>query len=124
MQTKAGVQKVIKLKLMERKKIPTQMAPHKIFCSIIANRTLRGKRGLMRSQVDLSTFSLAKYNANRDACTVYRNAARHYHRFMSRYRQGLDGPSLDYKMEKYSGHRRIPDITLIEVQAAFDESFK
>ena len=65
-------------------------------------------------------YSLGKYNANRNACTVYRKAARHCYRFMSGYRQGLDGPSQDYKMKEYSGQRRIPDITLVEVQAAFD----
>ena len=41
---------------------------------------------------------------------------------MSGYRQGLDGPLLDYTMKKYSGHRRIPDVALFEVQAAFDKS--
>ena len=51
-----------------------------------------------------------------------RRAARHCYRFMSGYRQGLDGPLLDYTMKKYSGHRRIPDDIMVEVQAAFDES--
>ena len=53
-----------------------------------------------------------------------RKAARHCCRFMSGYRQGLDGPLLDYIMKKYSGHRRIPDIILVEVQAAFDKSLE
>ena len=53
-----------------------------------------------------------------------RKAARHCYRFMSGYRQGLDGPLLDYTMKTYSGHRRIPDIVLIEVQAAYDKSRK
>ena len=44
-----------------------------------------------------------------------RRAARHCYRFMSGYRQGLDGPLLDYTMKKYSGHRRIPDVILVEV---------
>jgi hypothetical protein len=52
----------------------------------------------------------------------YGKAARQCYRIMSGYGQGSDGPSQDYKMEEYSGHRRIPDITLIEVQAAFDKS--
>ena len=43
---------------------------------------------------------------------------------MTGYRQGLDGPLLDYTMKKYSGHRRIRDIILLEVQAAFDKSRK
>ena len=51
-----------------------------------------------------------------------RRAARHNYRFMSGYRQGLDGPLLDYTMKRYSGHRRIPDVVLVEVQAAFDKS--
>lgn len=38
------------------------------------------------------------------------------YRFMSGYGQDLDGPLLDYTMKKY---RRIPDVTLVEVQAAF-----
>ena len=29
-----------------------------------------------------------------------------------------------YTMKTYSGHRRIPDIVLIEVQAAYDKSRK
>ena len=53
-----------------------------------------------------------------------RKAARHCYRFMSGYRQGLDGPLLDYTMRKYSGHRGIPDIILVEVQAVFDKSRK
>ena len=51
-----------------------------------------------------------------------RRAARHCSGFMSGYRQGFDGPLLDYTMKKYSGHRRIPDVILVEVQAAFDKS--
>jgi hypothetical protein len=43
---------------------------------------------------------------------------------MSGYRQGLDGPLLDYTMRKYSGYRRIPDVIFVEVQAAFDKSRK
>jgi hypothetical protein len=43
---------------------------------------------------------------------------------MSRYRQGLDGPFLDYMMKKFSGLGRIPDRILVEVQAAFDKSLK
>ena len=37
-----------------------------------------------------------------------RRAARHCFRFMSGYRQGLEGPLLDYIMKKYTSHRRIP----------------
>ena len=51
-----------------------------------------------------------------------RKATRHCYRFMSGYRQGLDGPLLDFTMKKYSGHRRIPDVVLFEVEAAFDKS--
>jgi hypothetical protein len=47
-------------------------------------------------------------------------ACGHCYRFMSGYRQGLDGPLLDYTMKTYSGHRRIPDIVLVEVQTSFD----
>jgi hypothetical protein len=43
---------------------------------------------------------------------------------MSGYRQGLDGPLLDYTMKTHSGHSRIPDIVLVEVQTAFDETHK
>ena len=56
--------------------------------------------------------------------SLVRKAARHCYRFMSGYRKGLDGPLLDYTMRTYSGHRRIPDIILIEVQAALDKSRK
>jgi hypothetical protein len=51
-----------------------------------------------------------------------RNAARHCYRFMSGYPQGLDGPLPDYTMKTYSEHRRIPEIVLVVVQAAFDIS--
>ena len=37
-----------------------------------------------------------------------RRAARYYFRFMDGYRQGLDGPLLDFSMKKYSSHRTIP----------------
>ena len=40
------------------------------------------------------------------------------------YRQGLDGPLLDYMMKRCSGHKRIPDSILVEVQAVFDKSLK
>ena len=44
-----------------------------------------------------------------------RRAARHCYRFMTGYRQGLHRPLLGYTMKKYSEHRRIPDIILLEV---------
>jgi hypothetical protein len=53
-----------------------------------------------------------------------RKAASHCYRFMNGYRQDLDGPLLDYKMKTYSGHRRIRDIVLAEVQTAFDKRRK
>ena len=44
-----------------------------------------------------------------------RRTARHYYRFMGGYRQGLDGPVLDYTMKKCGGNRRIPDVALVLV---------
>ena len=57
------------------------------------------------------------------SCVI--KAARYCYRFITRYRQGLDGPLLDYMMKKYVGHGRIPDSILVEVQAAvLDKSLK
>ena len=46
---------------------------------------------------------------------------------MSGYRQGLEGPLLDYAMKKYSSHRRIPEeVTreIIELTMAADANKK
>lgn len=40
--------------------------------------------------------------------TFHRRALRHCFRFMSGYRQGLQGPLLDYVMKKYRSHREVP----------------
>jgi hypothetical protein len=40
--------------------------------------------------------------------SFHRRALRHCLRFMSGYRQGLQGPLLDYVLKKYKGHREIP----------------
>jgi len=37
-----------------------------------------------------------------------RRAKRKCDRFMSGYREGIEGPALDYVMKVYSSHRRIP----------------
>ncbi len=37
-----------------------------------------------------------------------RRSAQHCLRFMDGYRNGLEGPELDYAMKKFSGKRRIP----------------
>ena len=39
---------------------------------------------------------------------LVRRLERHALRFMSGYREKLDGPLLDFAMKKYSSHRRIP----------------
>ena len=44
-----------------------------------------------------------------------RRIERHCLRFMSGYRQGLEGPLLDYAMKKYSSHRRIPENVTKEI---------
>ena len=57
-----------------------------------------------------------------------RRAARYCFLFMDGYRQGLDGPLLDYSMKKYSSHRTIPsgiiDTLVIEHAAHLDKKRK
>lgn len=51
-----------------------------------------------------------------------RRAERHCFRFMSGYRNGLDGALMDYCMKVYSSHRRIPAGVIDEVTKSFEES--
>ena len=64
---------------------------------------------------------------NKMGIAFVRRIERHCLRFMSGYRQGLEGPLLDYAMKKYSSHRRIPEeVTreIIELTMTADASRK
>ena len=44
-----------------------------------------------------------------------------FHRFMSGYREGLEGPLLDYTMKKYRSHRCVPTGLKTLLEADFRE---
>lgn len=48
-----------------------------------------------------------------------RRASRKCFRTMQAYRQGLEGPLLDYAIKKYSSHRRIPDAMMEETKQEY-----
>ena len=45
---------------------------------------------------------------NQITISFIRRVARRCYRYMSGYREGLEGPKLDYAMKKYTSHRRVP----------------
>jgi hypothetical protein len=51
-----------------------------------------------------------------------RRTFRHCFRFMSGYREGLEGPLLDYAMKIYTSHRRIPANILQEIKTSYEKS--
>ena len=51
----------------------------------------------------------------------FKRVSRHCFRYMQGYRDGLVGPSLDYAMRKYSGHRAIPQDQLEVVKKEYEE---
>ena len=53
-----------------------------------------------------------------------RRASRYCFRFMSGYREGLQGPLLDFSMKKYSSHRSIPAGVIDILQADFNQHLK
>lgn len=50
-----------------------------------------------------------------------RRAERSALRFMSGYRQGFEGPVLDYTMRKYHGHRTIPEGVLEKMNKEYED---
>ena len=52
---------------------------------------------------------------NKVEIAFVRRIERHCFRYMSGYRQGLEGHLLEYAMKKYSSHRRIPESVTNEI---------
>jgi transposase len=50
-----------------------------------------------------------------------RRFSQHCLRFMSGYRQNLEGPLLDYVMRKYTSHRTIPLLVMAELTKEYDK---
>jgi hypothetical protein len=50
-----------------------------------------------------------------------RKTARYCFRIMSAYREGFEGPLLDYAVRKYKSHRRIPMGVLAQISAEYAE---